>query len=248
MDYRALNSITIKDRFPIPTINELLGELCRTTIFSKLDLHSGYHHISIHPLDVPKTAFRTHHGHFKFLVMSFGLTNTPTTFQATMNEIFSNRLRKFVLVFFDDILVYSKLVEDHVKHLEVVFELLRANQLVVKLQKFEFEKRDLQFFGPHYYWGGCQTRSRKIGCDGSIVITSRHQRAERVSGFNEVLQKIYLRICTCGSPIDRLLRKDQFIWSEKAMKAFLELKKHMLQAPMLSYSNYDECLTIETDA
>jgi len=138
MDYHALNAVTVRDRFPIRTIDELLDELGGAQCFLKLNLRQGYHQIQMNDADIPKTAFRTHHGHYRFKVMSFGLCNAPSSFQATMNVIFRPYLRHFIIIFFNDILIYITLFEAHLTHLETTFQVLLDNQFALKLSKCYF--------------------------------------------------------------------------------------------------------------
>lgn len=138
MDYRELNSLNIKDKYPIPLIDELF----EAVYFFKLDLHSGYHHIRIHPKDVEKTAFRTHEGHCEILVMPFSLTNAPVSFQNLMNDGFRPYLKDFILVFLDDILVYSKTWEDHLHYLQIIFALLPTSAFCQEVKICLWSKQD----------------------------------------------------------------------------------------------------------
>jgi len=147
VDYRLLNAVSIKNKYPLPRIDTLFDQLAKAKVFSKIDLRSGYHKIKIRPKDVPKTAFSTRYGLYEYLVMSFGLTNAPAHFMYLMNSMFMRELDKFVVVFIDDILIYSKNAQDHEKHLRIVLTRLREQQLYAKFSKCEFWLKKVPFLG-----------------------------------------------------------------------------------------------------
>jgi hypothetical protein len=146
VDYRSLNAVTIKNKYPLPRIDILFDQLAGAQVFSKIDLRSGYHQIKIRTKDIPKTAFTTRYGLFEYLVMSFGLTNAPPHFIYLMNSVFMLELDKFVVVFIDDILIYSRSMEEHEEHLQIVLQQLRDHQLYAKFSKCEFWIKEVPFW------------------------------------------------------------------------------------------------------
>ena len=147
VDYRYLNALTVKNKYPLPVVDELLDELVGARYFTKLDLRSGYHQIRLVEGEEFKTAFKTHHGHWEFKVMPFGLTNAPATFQSAMNVIFAPLLRKGVLIFMDDILLYSVDLDAHKQLLRQVFQVLQQHQFYVKQSKCSFAQKKLEYLG-----------------------------------------------------------------------------------------------------
>ena len=147
VDYRPLNAVTVKNKYPLPRIDTLFDQLAGAMVFSKIDLRSGYHQIKIRPQDIPRTAFSTRYGLYEYLVMSFGLTNAPAFFMYLMNSVFMPELDKFVVVFIDDILIYSKNEEEHARHLRIILTRLREHQLYAKFSKCEFWLDRVQFLG-----------------------------------------------------------------------------------------------------
>ncbi|KAJ0610183.1 putative nucleotidyltransferase, Ribonuclease H [Helianthus annuus] len=162
IDYRELNKVTIKNRYPLPRIDDLFDQLQGASYFSKIDLRSGYHQLRVRDEDVHKTAFRTRYGHYEFLVMPFGLTNAPAAFMDLMNRVCKPYLDKFVIVFIDDILIYSKNQADHEKHLRCILELLQREKLYAKFSKCEFWLREVQFLGHIVSERGIQVDPAKV--------------------------------------------------------------------------------------
>ncbi|GJV87010.1 putative reverse transcriptase domain-containing protein [Tanacetum coccineum] len=147
IDYRELNKLTVKNRYPLPRSDDLFDQLQGSRVYSKIDLRSGYHQLRVRDEDIPKTAFRTRYGHYEFQVMPFGLTNAPAIFMDLMNRVCKPYLGKFVIVFIDDILIYSRNEEEHTNHLRIILELLRKEKLCVKFSKCDFWIRMVQFLG-----------------------------------------------------------------------------------------------------
>ena len=162
MDYRLLNAITIKNKYPLPHIDILFDQLSRAKVFFKIDLRSGYHQIKFRPEDVPKTAFSTRYGLYEYLVMSFGLTNAPAYFMYLMNLVFMPKLDKFVVMFIDDILIYSENEAGHAEHLRIVLSKLREHKLYAKFSKCEFWLKKVPFLGHIFSQDGISVDPSKV--------------------------------------------------------------------------------------
>ncbi len=202
IDYRPLNAVTIKNKYPLPRIDVLFDQLVGAKVFSKIDLRSGYHQIKIRASDIPKTAFSTRYGLYEFLVMSFGLTNAPAYFMYLMNSVFMPELDKFVVVFIDDILVYSKNEEEHAGHLHVVLQRLREHRLYAKLSKCDFWLKEIKFLGHTISQAGIAELDKFVVVFIDDILVYSKNEEEHAGHLHVVLQRLrehhlYAKLSKC---------------------------------------------------
>lgn len=248
MDYRGLNKQTIKDKYPIPLLEDLLDELGGAKFFSKLDLRAGFHQLRMSPEDVFKTAFKTHSGHYEYLVMPFGLTNAQCTFQGLMNHVFEPVLRKFLLVFFDDILIYSNTWEDHLAHLDMVFAILRHHQLYLKQSKCTFGATKIEYLGHFISAAGVSTDPNKIKAVKGWPVPRNQKHIRSFLGLANYYRRFIQGYSIIARPLTLLLRKDGFSWCSEANTAFQALKTALITAPVLALPDFSKPFVVETDA
>jgi hypothetical protein len=212
-NFRALKKLTIKDKFPIPVIDDLLDELSGTQFFTKLDLRSGYHQIRMKEEDIPKTAFRTHEGHYEFLVVPFGLCTAPSTFQSLMNHVFHPFLCHFVLLFFDDILIYRKTWIDHLSHVYHVLHLLSQHQLFLKQSKCAFGASEVKYLGHLVGKHSVRVDHKKI----EDMQDWPHPKTLKILRVFLGLTSYYLKFVKnygkIAAPLTAPLKKNSFTWT-----------------------------------
>ena len=235
IDYRELNKVTIRNKYPLPRIDDLFDQLQGAQVFSKIDLRSGYHQLKIKTEDVPKTAFRTRYGHYEFLVLPFGLTNAPAVFMDLMNRVFRPYLDQFVVVFIDDILIYSKSLQAHEEHLKIVLQILKEEKLFAKLKKCDFWLDRISFLGHVISKDGISVDPKKVE---AVVEWERPTNVSEVRSFLGMAgyyRRFVEGFSLIAIPLTRLTQKrTKFEWTDDCEQSFQELKKRLITAPVLT--------------
>jgi hypothetical protein len=226
VDYRSLNEVTIKIKYPLPRIEDLFDQMKGASVFSKIDLRSGYNQLKIWESDIPKTAFRTRYGLYEYTVMSFGLTNAPAYFMYLMNNVFMEYLDKFVVVFIDDILIFSKTMEEHEDHLRLVLEKLRSIQLYTKFSKCEFWLTEVTFLGHVISAGGVSVDPGKVNDVLNWMPPTTISKIQSFLGLAGYYRRFIKDFSKIAKPMTKLLEKNKaFAWTQECQASFKELKK-----------------------
>jgi hypothetical protein len=249
VDYHPLNAVTIKNKYPLPRIDVLFDQLVGAKVFSKIDLRSGYHQIKIRASDIPKTAFSTRYELYEYLVMSFGLTNAPKYFMYLMNSVFMPKLDKFVVVFIDDILVYSRNEQEHTMHLHTVLQRLRDHHLYAKLSKCDFLLREIKFLGHTISQDGISVDPEKVQevMDWKPPTTVR--QIWSFLGLAGYYRRFIPDFSRIAKPMTELLKKGvKYEWSQKCEDAFHAVRQYLTITPMLAQPDNTKSFDVYCDA
>ena len=249
-DWRALNKLTIKDSFPLPRIDDLVDQLGHARVFTSLDLAQGYYQLRISEEDVPKTAFKTHLGLFEWKVLSFGLTNAPATFQRAMQHILAPYIGKFVCVYLDDICIYSSTPEEHLKHLELVLQLLEKHQFYMNVTKCDFNRAEVKFLGHIVSHGQVKPDPAKVKSVVNWPLPQSVHELRSFLGLTNYFRHHIDHYAEITLPLTKLLRKDAaFDCSTPAcVEAVNKLKEVLTTAPVLRIADPSKPYTVECDA
>ncbi|GJS02332.1 putative reverse transcriptase domain-containing protein [Tanacetum coccineum] len=249
IDYWELNKLTVMNRYPLPRIDDLFDQLQGSSVYSKIDLRSGYHQLRVREEDISKTAFRTRYGHYEFQVMPFGLTNAPAVFMDLMNRVCKPYLDKFVIVFIDDILIYSKNKEEHEEHLKQILELLKKEELYAKFSKCEFWIPKVQFLGHVIDSEGIHVDPAKIESIKDWTSPKSPTEIRQFLGLAGYYRRFIEGFSKIAKPMTKLTQKKvKFEWGDKQEAAFQLLKQKLCSAPILALPEGSEDFIAYCDA